>query len=278
MVQYADMHVHTNHSDGTLPINEVFAELKSKGIAVAAITDHDTVDHWEQVQACAKKANIQTVRGVEISCYDYQKLKRVHLVGLWLGEHVPHVKRLCDKVLAGRDAYHRDLVASLAKTGYEISYDDVKKKAPFNTVFKIHIFQALMDAYPNEMSMEKYRELFAGKGDPNQDVKMGYAPIEEAIDAIAQDGGLSVLAHPCEYDNYDEVGTYKQMGLCGIEVSHPSMRPHDYPLTERLAAHYDLARSGGSDFHDRALTPWLGEFGISREEFIKLEDRQHAIT
>ena len=47
---YADLHVHTNYSDGTHSIEEVIRLAKNRGIKVVAITDHDTLYHYDKVK------------------------------------------------------------------------------------------------------------------------------------------------------------------------------------------------------------------------------------
>lgn len=273
MTVYADMHVHTNHSDGTQTIDQVMKRAADLGIHTVAVTDHDTVDTWEEVRSSAAAHGIQTVRGVEMSCYDESVHKKIHVVGLWLGEDVSAVQRLCEHTLVCRDHYHKTLVLELAKKGYPLDYDRVREIAPFGVVFKIHLFQALMERYPESMSVKRYRELFAGKTTYEVDRQMGYTPIAEGIAAIREAGGLPVIAHPCEYDNYDEIPAYVELGLQGIEVSHPSMKEEDYPRTRSLARHFNLAQSGGSDYHDPDLTPWFGRYGLTAHEFAELEAR-----
>lgn len=52
---YADLHVHTAYSDGIHSIEETIKLAKEKGIKVIAITDHDTVFHFKEVQkVCGK--------------------------------------------------------------------------------------------------------------------------------------------------------------------------------------------------------------------------------
>lgn len=271
---YADLHVHTNHSDGTQDIPTVFEAARERGLKVVAIADHDTVNHWDEVRAAAENVGIQTVRAVEMSCYDERVCKKAHIVGLWLNDEAPHVAELCRETLRCRDAFHEKLVAELGEKGYPLSWQSVRDKALFGTVFKMHIFQALMEAYPEDMSMDRYRELFAGKTSKEVDAQMGYIPIAEGIRAIQADGGIAVLAHPCEYDNYDEIDDYVGWGLQGIEVTHPSMREDDYPRTLAFADRHGLLRSGGSDFHDFEMTPYLGSFGLTKAQFRELENRR----
>ena len=238
---YADLHVHTNYSDGTHSIEEVIRLAKNRGIKVVAITDHDTLYHYDKVKKICEKNNIKTIRGVEMSCYDFDVYKKVHVVGLWLNDNPTHVEELCNHTLKCRDEYHHQLIDELNDKGLDITYEEAKKFSPYNIVFKMHLFQAIV----------------------NIDVKSG-------IEAIHKDGGIAILAHPCEYDNYDEIKKYVSYDLDGIEISHPSMKEDDYPLTQHFAKKYNLLKSGGSDFHNIKLTS-IGDFGLTKEQFDDLE-------
>lgn len=276
MMVYADLHIHTNHSDGTMEIEDVFQLAKSKGIHALAITDHDTVHHWKQIQEIAQKMNIEVIRGVEMSCYDEEVFKKVHIVGLWLHDQVPHVEKLCNRTLQCRDRYHRHMIEELYQKGYDITYEDAQVFSPYNIVFKMHIFMALMKKYPHEMNPSRYRELFVGKTSREIDRQMGYIPVDKGIQAIHQDGGIAILAHPCEYDNYDEVDKYVRYGLDGVEISHPSMKETDYPRTWQLTSLYSLIASGGSDFHDLKMTS-MGEYGLTQEQFEKIKAYAYGV-
>lgn len=273
---YADLHTHTNYSDGTQSIEDVFKLAKENGVHTLAITDHDTTYHYQKIKEVAQKYNMETIRGVEMSCYDHEVCKKIHIVGLWLNDEVPHVEKLCQETLKCRDKYHHTLIELLHQKGYDISYEDAKFFAPYNIVFKIHIFLALMKKYPSEMSISRYRELFAGPTSKEVDSQMGYIDIQKGIEAIHQDGGVAILAHPCEYDNYDEIKKYVDYGLDGIEISHPSMKEEDYPLTQDYAKRFGLLESGGSDFHDSRLTA-IGKYGLTQEQYELLKRKVHKI-
>lgn len=270
MMVYADLHVHTAYSDGIHTIEEVVKLAKENGIQVLAITDHDTTFHYNEVKKTCEKYGMKTIRGVEMSCYDFDVYKKVHIIGLWLNDDPTNVNALCSKTLQCRDAYHHHLIEELNQKGLQISYEDAKKYAPYNIVFKMHLFMAIVEKYPEYNDMKKYRSLFAGKTSKETDLQMGYIDVKEGIEAILKDGGIPILAHPCEYDNYDEIKKYVSYGLQGIEVSHMSMKEKDYPLTKEYAERYQLVQSGGSDFHAKKLTT-MGTFGLTKEQFECLE-------
>ncbi|WP_244834395.1 PHP domain-containing protein [Clostridium sp. BJN0001] len=269
---YADLHVHTNHSDGICEISDVLKRAKNNGIKAIAITDHDTVDQFDDVKKIADKLGIEAVKGVEMSCYDFDTYKKVHVVGLWLNKDTNNIKKLCDKTLSCRNEYHKQLIQKLKEKGYDITYNDAKKFSKYSIVFKMNIFQALKEKYPSEMTKERYRELFASKTSRETDLKMGYIDVKDGINAIRKDGGVSIIAHPCEYDNYNEIEKYISYGLQGIEINHSKMKEIDFKKTLDFADRFNLLRSGGSDFHDPTIIQF-GKFGLTEDQYNNLKEK-----
>ena len=65
-----DLHSHTNASDGEQPPEELIDAALKKGIAVLAITDHDSVSSLSPAAAYAAGKDIEIIPGIEISCDD----------------------------------------------------------------------------------------------------------------------------------------------------------------------------------------------------------------
>src|SRR6516162_9934682 len=63
----ADLHVHSNASDGTDPPAEVMRRAARAGLDVVALTDHDTVAGHAQARR-ALPAPLILVPGMELSC------------------------------------------------------------------------------------------------------------------------------------------------------------------------------------------------------------------
>ena len=267
---YADLHMHTVYSDGVHEIEEVIALAKEKGIRAVAVCDHDTVFHYDRVKQVCDSYGIECIRGVEMSCYDSDVYKKVHILGLWLKGDPVHVDSLCRNTLRCREEYHRKLIRQLNEKGLDITYEEAKKYAPYNIVFKMHLFMAIVAKYPEFNDVKKYRAMFAGQTSRETDAQMGYIDVKQGIEAILADGGIPVLAHPCEYGNYPEIEKYVGYGLRGIEISHMSMKEADYPLTREYAEKYGLLKTGGSDFHNIHLTA-MGQHGLTKEEFEELK-------
>ena len=83
--------------------------------------------------------------------------------------------------------------------------------------------------------------------------KTGVTP-KDAIDAIRENGGIAILAHPLTYKfSHSElikcIETLKSYGLEGIETFYSTFSEADHRDMKRLADQYGLLHSGGSDFH-----------------------------
>ncbi len=62
-----DLHLHTMHSDGALPVAGVARLVAERGLDFAAITDHNTVSHHAELPAAADRYGITLVPGQEVT-------------------------------------------------------------------------------------------------------------------------------------------------------------------------------------------------------------------
>src|SRR6266542_1264866 len=62
-----DLHIHTVHSDGALPVAGVARLAAVRGLEFAAITDHNTVSHHAELPAASAQYGITLVPGQEVT-------------------------------------------------------------------------------------------------------------------------------------------------------------------------------------------------------------------
>ncbi|MHB1341941.1 MAG: PHP domain-containing protein [Coriobacteriia bacterium] len=80
----ADLHIHSNHSDGLAKIPDIMEYVANEtDLSVIAITDHNTIEGALFAQSLADMYDFEVVVGEEISS------KSGHIIGLWLTEAVP---------------------------------------------------------------------------------------------------------------------------------------------------------------------------------------------
>lgn len=270
-MKYADLHMHTSYSDGDYDIKEVIEMAVEAGIKTMAITDHDRADHFEKIKKIGKDFDIRLIKGLEISAYDFESHKKVHIVGLFLPEKTPEIDKLNAITNKKREAYHISLLPKLAEDGFDLDYTYLKTFAKNSIIYKSDIFWAMKAKYPERMEGVGFKDIFHEKTTDDLARTMGYIPVKDAIEAVNKDGGLSILAHPQEYNNWDEIEKYKEMGLRAIEINHSRMKDGDFERAKDFANKLDLLMSGGSDFHRLGRFD-LGDYGLRQDEFKALEE------
>ena len=78
----ADLHLHTNFSDGTFTPEELAAEAKRHELRAIALTDHDTMEGCARTAAACRDADIQFVPAAELTAE--QDGIELHLLGYFL--------------------------------------------------------------------------------------------------------------------------------------------------------------------------------------------------
>lgn len=276
-----DLHVHTKISDNSLTAFEVILLAREKGIEYLAITDHDTTKGLEEAADIGRKLGVHIIPGIEISAYDYKNNKRAHILGLYIKPGHNALEELCRPLTEARQQASREMVDRIIKAGYAISWTEVEKYAEGGTgVYKQHIMHALVDrGYCGDIYSPLYRTLFKRADDTGTQgiaaIPLKYIDALEAIKAVRDAGGIAVIAHPGQLGNFDAVGEWAEAGLEGIEAYHHSHTEEDMQRALELAGKYDLAVTGGSDFHgyygETAVEPGCKE--LSEECIHELESR-----
>ena len=243
----ADLHLHSNQSDGSCTREEIFARAVQAGLTHLCFTEHDDTRFFAQAARLGQAAGIRVLPGVEISAFDEALGKRAHILGYFYQTTEP-IEAVCAPVLRRRQENCLWQIEQLRLLGYQITPQDVLPYAAGGTLYKQHIYHYLLDSGQSEALFGRVkRELFS-RGGPC-DRRIRYPDPREAVAAIRDAGGLPVLAHPGQQQNFALVAPLVDAGLRGIELNHLSNSPADRALIRSLADQYGLFCTGGSDFH-----------------------------
>lgn len=244
----ADLHVHTRVSDGSMTAAEILAMARAKGVTHIAFTDHDTTKQSEDHKRLAAAYGIQAIRAVEMSAYDYESRKKVHILGYGY-KHTEAIEKIGRATLKKRDENCRRQIGILNKLGFRVPEDAVKHLAD-DCVYKQHILDYLLKTGQSEALFgDIYWNIFKNGGPCDFDIE--YPRAEDTVRAICRDGGFAVLAHPGQQDNFSVIPGLVAAGLSGIEWNHPSNDEEDRKKAAVYAGEYGLFLTGGSDFHGR---------------------------
>jgi 3',5'-nucleoside bisphosphate phosphatase len=266
----ANLHLHSNFSDGTLTPAEVVDLAASAGLGIIAITDHDTDEGVELASRAGDGRGIDVISGIEVSAM--MPAREVHILGYGFEAGHPRIVRYRERLRAERERRASEMVALLQSFGIGVTYDDVLREAGGGMVGRPHIARALAatDAVADE---SEAFDRYLGDGRPAWVAKRGLSA-RNAIDLIHECGGVAVLAHPGQWTTDEEIRQLVDVGLDGLEVIHPSHQPFLAEYWMATALRYGLIRTGGSDYHgSREEEPALDDYVISDEWVDILRER-----
>ena len=243
-----DLHCHTTASDGSMSPAALIEYASRAGIGCVGVTDHDTMSGTAEAAAKGAELGVEVVPGVEVSTWDGIHGRKAHLICYFPSSPEPLLE-LCSETLSARDETARRVADAIASK-YPIDFETARRFAQGSAaVYKQHIVYALAQmGYTLSVFGELFTELF-GKDGLCADIHTEYPDTREAMGLIREAGGVSVLAHPGLYGNFELVEELCAMGLEGIEVSHPRQSAQDEAIAWEAADCYGLMATGGSDFH-----------------------------
>lgn len=267
----ADLHSHSNFSDGTLPPADLAARAKAHGVDVWAMTDHDEVSGIAEARVAATALDLPFVPGVEISIT--WAAQTVHIVGLQIDEKNPALVQGLAATRGGREQRAREISAQLAAAGIPDAFEGALKFVGNpDLISRTHFARYII-----ELGLSKdLHDVFAdylGEGKPGF-VPHRWATLQNAVEWIRGAGGIAVIAHPGRYKFSDLAfdalfQEFKDLGGAGIEVTTGSHTVDQYDYYAKVAKTYGFLASRGSDFHGP---------GESRIDLGKLPPLPHGVT
>lgn len=239
--KYADLHLHTNASDGEVPPSEMVKMASEVGLAAVGIADHDTVEGIKAALEAGERYGIEIVPGVELSCLG--RKSKFHILGYCINWRDRGLLNRLREFQEDRRRQVQGMIGKLQGLGIDLSYEEVLKPG---TIGRPHIARAMLRKGYVQTAQEAFdRYLRAGK--PAYVERYELEP-REAIDLIRTVGGVSVLAHPI-HGGVEELPMLVNLGLRGIEAYHIDHDPSATRLYLQLARKYGLLVIGGSDSH-----------------------------
>ncbi|MDF3304044.1 PHP domain-containing protein [Rhodococcus sp. T2V] len=276
-----DLHTHSTASDGTDSPADLVRAAGAAGLDIVAITDHDTTAGWAEAVA-ALPAGLALVRGMEMSCEGRGEDGRpvaVHLLAYLFDPAHAAFARERERLRNERIVRIRAMAELMMEDGLPIDADEVLAEAG-PAAGRPHLARALMRAGVVGSVGEAFVDLLAPRG--RYFVDKSDTPLDEAVQLVAEAGGVSVLAHGRARTrgrllSLDHVRDLAGSGLHGIEVHHPDHSPEDARVLQALADELGLVVTGSSDYHGTNKAIRLGEFTTDADEFDTLVSKASGV-
>jgi hypothetical protein len=252
-----DLHSHSTASDGTLDPASLVDKAHAAGVAVLALTDHDTLDGLAEAAQAVSGLDLSLIPGVEISV-TWQAMT-VHILGLNVA---PDNQALSDGLQELQDIRGwraGEISRELANKGICGALEGAGRFCKGEILGRTH-FAHFLVAAGYAASVRDVFKRFLVRGKPGY-VRSEWVSMERALGWIRQSGGLPVIAHPARYRLTRSklkrlVGEFREAGGIGLEVVSGS---HSRDETLHMAAvsrEHRLFASCGSDYHGPEK-PWV---------------------
>ncbi|OHB94522.1 MAG: hypothetical protein A3E19_00300 [Planctomycetes bacterium RIFCSPHIGHO2_12_FULL_52_36] len=266
----ADLHVHTICSDGTLTPEEVVEEAVKQGLRAVAITDHDCVDAVKAAQRLGASRGVYVIPGIELS--GYLDPNEIHILGLFINVNDSHLLRKLEEMKRDRVDRVSAMVERLDGLRVHIDSQEVLDLAGSSPPGRMHVAEVIhKKGYCTDI--QEVFNKYLGDGGP------AYVPkktitVQQAIELILSTGGVPVYTHPGLAMRDDLIPYLVEWGIQGLEVYYPTHTPSQVERYLQIARKYNLAVSGGSDFHgQRKPGIPLGKVRVPLSMVVALRER-----
>jgi len=271
-----DLHSHTLHSDGDRSPAQLFAEAKTAGVEVLAVTDHDTVFGLEECRVASEASGVRFVTGIELSCELHGR--EVHVLGHFIDPRAPALERMASGMLAERRERMERMVALAQRMGFSgVTMERVVAASGGENLGRPHLARALVDCGHAQSMNDAFDRFLRTNGPLWVDRKR--LPTEEAIRLVHEAGGTASIAHPgANGISRQELNALAAEGLDGVEAWHPEHPPNQAEAFVRWADELGLVVTAGSDYHGPGVQPdrKLGDRTLPPDRFAALEQRAKA--
>ncbi|WP_350352706.1 PHP domain-containing protein [Microbacterium sp. A8/3-1] len=269
----ADLHLHSNHSDGTESPAEVVRQAHAHGVRTVALTDHDRSTGWREAGDAAAALGMTFLPGMELSAK--HEWRSVHVLGYLFDPEDPALLAETDRIRGDRIGRAERIVRSIGRD-YDLHWDDVLAQTTLDaTVGRPHIADALIA----RGIVRDRTEAFDGILHPREGYyEPHYAPDPlTAVRLITDAGGVAVIAHPVTGRDLMMPVPYLERliaaGLGGFEIDHRENTEAGKRKLRGIAAAHDLIVTGSSDYHGSGKPNRPGENTTSEEMVARIIGR-----
>lgn len=249
-MDFVDLHVHSNASDGTFSPSQVVELAKNAGLDAFALTDHDTTAGIPEALEKGRDLNIEVIPGIEVSSsFDGTE---IHILGLFVNSDDPVLAAMLEKMRISRDRRNEKMLENLAADGISFTKEELCGDNPDTIITRAHIAHALVAkgiCSGMDQAFKKYLQ-YGGRYCPQKE----HLSPEEVVKTLISNGAFVALAHPFQYKFGDKkteelIAHMADLGMKGLEVYHSSNNKLESMKLQEMAVRHHLLPTGGSDFH-----------------------------
>ena len=246
---YADLHIHSWFTDGTLSPIEVTEKARNQDITLISICDHNSIDSYTETENLINSCDVKIIKGVEVTSAMDDMEYHVLAYGF----------DMQNKALNELFQYNRNvnidmgtnLIGKIAMDYPSVSlkefstYERDRRNGGWDSIDYLRSKGLVTD-------WQSYSQFVRNYASP---LEKDFLHPEEVIKTIHDAEGYAILAHLCHHiepntsDHEKKAIRFFNMGIDGFECFYPL---NSSELTEYLVGfchEHDLMITAGSDDH-----------------------------
>ena len=251
MKNMIDLHLHTTASDGADTAPELLEQVRTAGLRIFSVTDHDTIDGALEMEALVPEG-LHYIRGIEFSCIT--PLKKCHILGYGFDPNDAVFREALELgVRLRQEKLERRLDVWKDRFGIVLTPEEDRWLRSQNSPGKPH-FGTIIKKRGLETDLRTAIKNYVNP------CKLGNDRIDAnmAVRAIVHAGGIPVWAHPLGGENEErltqeefraQLELLMACGIRGLECHYSRYSREDAAYLVEQANAHGLWISGGSDYH-----------------------------
>lgn len=252
MNRYADLHIHSTHSDGAWSPDRILEEAVKRNLHTIAITDHDTISGSVYAWQKGKNMALDILIGIEFSCA--QNGEDIHILGYFLHDVTQQLEGFLASLQKRRQDRARKMLLCFQELDIDLSHMDLDGFG--DSIGRPHFAKELM-RMGIVKSFDEAFEKYLKHGRPCY-IEKTKLTVKECLDLIRSSGGASVIAHPGFIKKAETLESILIHEPDGLEVYHSKHNQHDKIRFYNAAKERNMIITGGSDFHEETKSFLVG--------------------
>ena len=196
-----DMHMHSTASDGQYTPTELVRKVKDAGIAIMALTDHDSIGGVEEAAGTAKECGIICIPGIELSIEHENEL---HMLGYGIDIHDRELKAFCEEMVQERSTRNEKIITFLADQGVDVTMEEVAEKAGSDVIGRPHFARVMVE----KGYVSSVKEAFDK-----------YLATEEGQEMWCEGTGQVPVSQTVQQEDYFQNDKFMKVSMEGVDIA-----------------------------------------------------------
>ena len=196
-----DMHMHSTASDGQYTPTELVRKVKDAGIAIMALTDHDSIGGVEEAVGTAKECGIICIPGIELSIEHENEL---HMLGYGIDIHDRELKAFCEEMVQERSTRNEKIITFLADQGVDVTMEEVAEKAGSDVIGRPHFARVMVE----KGYVSSVKEAFDK-----------YLATEEGQEMWCEGTGQVPVSQTVQQEDYFQNDKFMKVSMEGVDIA-----------------------------------------------------------